>query len=195
MAGFLVPAIEGAVVELGPVLARAGTALLGGAAVAGTASLSGDTKQDASKATPAVRAVPRTGESCKKCPPEAGGMQRRNWSMSDNSREYQGRITGLPYSIAERWSMEWVWERDFDGFRPEECLLLEAKAKYDQFLNKQDVPYTGAFDDMEEQAFGQAAVVNANPPARLKWYFQTERTWSYMRAPLVRLKIESEWLP
>ncbi|WP_341774003.1 Tox-REase-5 domain-containing protein [Burkholderia gladioli] len=122
-------------------------------------------------------------------------MQRRNWSMSDNSREYQGRVTGLPYSIAERWSMEWVWERDFDGFRPEECLLLEAKAKYDQFLNKQDVPYTGAFDDMEEQEFGQAAVVNANPPARLKWYFQTERTWSYMRVPLVRLKIESEWLP
>nr|WP_244132863.1 restriction endonuclease fold toxin 5 domain-containing protein [Burkholderia sp. BCC0397] len=195
MAGLVVSGIEAAIVELGPVLARAGTALLGGAAVAGTASLPGDTSKDTSKAEPAVRAIPRTGESCKKCPPEAGSMQRRNWSMSDNSREYQGRITGFPYSVEERWSMEWIWQRDFDGFRPESCLLIEAKAKYDQFLNKLDVPYTKAFDDMEEQAGEQAETVRDHPPARLKWYFQTERTWKYMRAPLMRLKVESEWVP
>nr|WP_176047670.1 restriction endonuclease fold toxin 5 domain-containing protein [Burkholderia sp. BCC1644] len=195
MGGLAVPAIEAAIVELGPVLARAGTALLGGAAAAGTASLSGDTSKDTSKAEPAVRAIPRTGESCKKCPPEAGSMQRRNWSMSANSREYQGRITGFPYSVEEAWSMEWIWKRDFDGFRPESCLLIEAKGKYDQFLNKLDVPYTKAFDDMEEQAGEQVDAIRDHPPARLKWYFQTERTWKYMRTPLIRLQVESEWVP
>ncbi|KVN95237.1 hypothetical protein WJ71_32225 [Burkholderia ubonensis] len=195
MGGLAVPIIEAAIVELGPVLARAGAALLGGTAVAGTGSLSGDTPKDESKAKPDVRAIPRTGESCKKCPPEAGSMQRRNWSMSDNSREYQGRITGFPYSVEEAWSMEWVWQRDFDGFRPESCLLIEAKGKYDQFLKKDDVPYTKTFDDMEEQAGAQAAVVDDHPPARLKWYFQTERTWNYMRTPLARLRVESEWVP
>ncbi|WP_186050472.1 restriction endonuclease fold toxin 5 domain-containing protein [Burkholderia gladioli] len=195
MAGLVVPAIEAAVVELGPVLARAGTALLGGAAVAGTASLSGDTPKENSKAEPVARAIPRTGESCKKCPPDVGSMQRRNWSMSDNSREYQGRITGFPYSVAERWSMEWIWERDFDGFRSADCLLLEAKGKYDQFLDKSGKPYTKAFFDMQQQAVSQAGMVNANPPARLKWYFQTERTWTYMRTSLARLRVESECLP
>lgn len=68
--------------------------------------------------------------------------------MSPNSREYQGRIPGFPYSVDESWSMEWVWERDFDGFRPEDCLLVEAKARYDQFLDKDDEPYTKTVDDI-----------------------------------------------
>lgn len=195
MAGLFVPVVEAAVTELGPVLARAGVALLGGAAAAGTASLSGDTAKDNSKASPVARTFPRTGENCRKCPPEGGSLQRRNWNMSPNSREYQGRITGFPYSVDESWSMEWVWERDFDGFRQEDCLLVEAKARYDQFLDKDDEPYTKTFDDMEEQAYGQSEVVLANPPARLKWYFQTERTWRYMRTALARLHIESEQVP
>ncbi|XOC96328.1 Tox-REase-5 domain-containing protein [Burkholderia sp. 22PA0106] len=115
--------------------------------------------------------------------------------MSANSREYQGRMTGFPYNVGEGWSMEWVWMRDFDGFRADSCTLIEAKGKYDQFLDKNNEPYTKAFDDMEEQAQGQSEVVNDNPPAKLKWYFQTERSWTYMRTTLARLRVQSEWVP
>jgi len=76
--------------------------------------------------------------------------------MCANSREYQGRITGFPYSVEEAWSTEWVWQRDCDGFRPESCLLMEANAKYDQFVKNDDVPFIRTFDDMEEQAAAQA---------------------------------------
>ena len=88
---------EAAVAELGPVLARAGAALLGGAATAGTASLSGDAAKEDSKAAPVARTLPRTSESCKKCPPEETGRSKRaNHSMTPAAREYQGRITGRP---------------------------------------------------------------------------------------------------
>ncbi|WP_243864497.1 restriction endonuclease fold toxin 5 domain-containing protein [Burkholderia pseudomallei] len=131
------PVIEAAAVELGPILARVGVALLGGATVAGTASLSGDTPKEDSKATPDVRALPRTGESCKKCPPEAGTRVRRNHGVNWNSYRYQARITGFPFDTeACRWSEEWRWLGvDFDGFQPGECLLQETKGNYDQFLD------------------------------------------------------------
>ncbi|WP_261539682.1 restriction endonuclease fold toxin 5 domain-containing protein [Burkholderia multivorans] len=134
----VVPIVEAAAVELGPLLARAGVALLDGAAVAGTASLSGDTPKDQSKATPDVRAVPRTGESCKKCPPEGGRLQRMNHGVNWTSYRYQARITGFAFDTAEcRWSDEWVWEGvDFDGFQREACLLQETKGDYDQFLDE-----------------------------------------------------------
>lgn len=135
MAGLAVPVIEGAARALGPVLARAGAALLGGAAVGATGSLSGDTKKEDSKAAPAARTLPRTDEKCKKCPPEGGVSKRANHNMTAAAREYQGRITGWPYSVEEGWSQEWEWQDiDFDGFIPAQCMLQEAKGNYDQFL-------------------------------------------------------------
>ncbi|WP_243720169.1 restriction endonuclease fold toxin 5 domain-containing protein [Burkholderia pseudomallei] len=170
------PVIEAAAVELGPILARVGVALLGGATVAGTASLSGDTPKEDSKATPDVRALPRTGESCKKCPPEAGTRVRRNHGVNWNSYRYQARITGFPFDTeACRWSEEWRWLGvDFDGFQPGECLLQETKGNYDQFLDTR---------------------VRANPPARLTWYFQTPLTKRKMTPLLSSLGVRSVYQP
>ncbi|WP_230958213.1 restriction endonuclease fold toxin 5 domain-containing protein [Burkholderia territorii] len=185
----VVPVIEAAAVELGPLLARAGVALLGGAAVAGTASLSGDTPKDESKAKPDVRAIPRTGESCKKCPPELGTKVRRNHGVNWNAYRYQARITGFAFDTeACRWSEEWLWEgTTFDGFQPGECMLQEAKGNYDQFLDgsipKAEKWFDG-FRTMEEQIIEQGALTRANPPARLTWYFQTPLTYRKM-APLL----------
>ncbi|WP_186143694.1 restriction endonuclease fold toxin 5 domain-containing protein [Burkholderia gladioli] len=200
MAGLVVPAIEAAVVELGPVLARAGTALLGGAAAAGTASLSGDTKQNASKATPAVRAVPRTGESCKKCPPEAGFKIRRKHGVNWNSYRYQARITGFAFDTEEcRWSEEWEWlDIDFDGFQPGDCLLQETKGNYDQFLDG-SIPgaedFFKGFDSMQDQAIAQGTAVRSNPPARLTWYFQTPLAQRKMGPLLARMGAQSIYQP
>jgi len=199
MAGFVAPAIEAAAAQLGPLLARAGVALLGGAAVAGTASLSGDTPQDESKSGADTKAVPRTGEKCKKCPPEESGLPlRRNHHMSARAREYQGRITGRPYSIEEGWSEEWVWlGTDFDGFIPAECLLQEAKSRYAKFLERdkdgelQPREWFDGHEDLQNALIRQAKKVNANPPARLKWYFQEADTREYMLPYLTTYRVQS----
>lgn len=185
MAGLAIPLIEGAATALGPVLARVGAALLGGAAVAGTASLSGDTTKEDSKAAPAARTLPRNEESCKKCPPEGGAFKRANHSMTAAAREYQGRITGWPYSVQEGWSQEWAWQSiDFDGFVPAQCMLQEAKGNYDQFLEKEWATDSfKGFDAMTDAIARQGRVVRANPPTQLTWYFQGPKT----RAKMVRL--------
>nr|WP_241161762.1 restriction endonuclease fold toxin 5 domain-containing protein [Burkholderia gladioli] len=184
-----VPIIEGAAVELGPVLARVGAALLGGTAVAGTASLSGDTTKDQSNATPAVRALPRTGEKCKQCPPEQTGVPaRRRYHMNREPREYQGRITGRPYSVEEGWSEEWAWlGTDFDGFQQPECLLQEAKGDYDQFFDpqtKKPVTWFKGLSKITVEIEERAMKVHANPPTKLQYYFQTPLTMSYFRTTL-----------
>lgn len=200
MAGLFVPVVEAAVTELGPVLARAGVALLGGAAAAGTASLSGDTAKDKAEARPAARALPRTGESCTKCPPEAGSIARRKHGVNWNAYRYQARITGFPFDEAEcLWSDEWRWlDVYFDGFQPGECLLQEAKGNYDQFLDgsipKADKWFEG-FRTMEDQMVEQATVVRTNPPARLTWYFQTPLAYRKMSPLLSRLGAQSVYQP
>lgn len=200
MAGILVPVVEGAVAELGPILARAGTALLGGAAVAGTASVSGDTSKDDSKTAPVARALPRTDESCKKCPPEGGVKMRKNHGVNWPAYRYQARITGFAFDVEEcLWSDEWNWLGiDFDGFQPADCLLQETKGNYDQFLDgsipKADKFFKG-FESMEATAVRQGRAVSANPPARLIWYFQTPLAQQRMAMPLRRLGISSVLQP
>lgn len=181
-------------------MARAGAALLGGAATAGTASLSGDTSKSDSKAAPVARALPRTDESCKKCPPEAGSKIRRNHGPNWNSYRYQARITGFAFDVEEcRWSDEWQWLGiDFDGFQPAECMLQEAKGNYDQFLDgsipKADKWFDG-FRTMEDQIVEQGSTVRVNPPARLTWYFQTPLTYKKIAPLLTRLGVQSVYQP
>jgi hypothetical protein len=203
MAGFAVPIIEAAAAELGPVLARAGVALLGGIGLAGTASLSSDTPKDESKAKTDAKAVPRTGEKCKKCPPEESGFAKNvNHSMSPRSRKYQGRITGRPYSIEQGWSEEWIWlGADFDGFVPGDCLLQEAKSHYAQFLTRnaqgemRPQTWFEGYDSLFDQLNRQANRVNDNPPARLKWYFEEAELREYMLPAMIDLQVASVWQP
>lgn len=203
MAGLAVPVIEAAAAELGPVLVRAGVALLGGVGLAGTASLSSDTTKDESKAKTDTKAVPRTGEKCKKCPPEETGVAKnKKRGMSPRSRKYQGRITGRPYSIEGEWNEEWVWlGTEFDGFVPAECLLQEAKAHYAQFLQRNDEgemkaqPWFEGYESLFRQLNTQAKKVNLNPPARLKWYFEEAELREYMLPALIENKVASVWQP
>jgi len=180
-------------------LARAGAALLGGAATAGTASLSGDTPKDDSKAAPVARTLPRTDESCKKCPPEEGSRVRENHGVNWPSYRYQARITGFAFDTEEcRWSDEWAWLGvDFDGFQQGACLLQETKGNYDQFLDDEGDPkffFTG-FTDMQRQIARQSLAVNSNPPAKLMWYFMTPRAREYMLPVLNRARVPSVYQP
>nr|WP_186229915.1 restriction endonuclease fold toxin 5 domain-containing protein [Burkholderia gladioli] len=197
MAGLAVPVIEGAATALGPILARAGAAILGGAAAGAVGSLSGDTKKEDSKAAPVARTLPRTDESCKKCPPEGGAFMRANHHMTRAAREYQGRITGWPYSVEEGWSREWDWQgTDFDGFIPAQCMLQEAKGNYDQFTEMEwaQESFKG-FRTMETTIMRQGRIVRANPPTKLMWYFQGPKTRAKMLILLRRWGIQSVVVP
>ncbi len=177
MAALAVPVIEGATAAL----LRA----LGVAAVATGAAAVNEAKKKAESADKAKEAPiaqagtqARTRDTCSKCPPDCGYIVERNWNMSDVSRAYQARITGFaPYT-------EWSFENtDFDGFKSQACLLLEAKAKYDQFFKSATEPkfffkITGAIKIMA-QARKQSTVVWASPPSQLHWHFMEPLSFAY----------------
>jgi hypothetical protein len=169
-------------------MAKALPAMLSGTALAAAFSLSGDQAKEKDRAD--AKAMPRTRERKCKCPPEHGSKVQRNHAMQRAPREYQGRITGFEYEVIggrTGWSMEWCWETvDFDGFRPAQCLLQEAKGNYDQFVDEDGRVkffFTG-FKTMMGQVGRQAALVRGNSPAKLMWYFQTPRAWAHMQPTL-----------
>jgi Restriction endonuclease fold toxin 5 len=170
-----IPLLEAA----GAALAEALPAMAGGAATAGILSLPGDTEQGKSKTQPVTRAVPKQGESCKKCPPDGGSLVTRSWSMSETSSDYQARVTG--FAPGTEWSFSGL---DFDGFRSAQCLLQEAKARYDQFFDPDDgqpkffFRLSGA-RKITQQARIQSAVVASNPPSQLNWYFMQPLSYRY----------------
>lgn len=168
-----------------PVLEAAAAALaealpaVTGTAVGGILTSSGDTSKDKSDAKAIPRAVPKSGERCKKCPPDEGNLVTRNWNMSEVSREYQARVTG--FSPRTEWSFGGL---DFDGFHSAQCLLQEAKARYDQFFDPEDgqpkffFRITGV-PKMVRQAQVQSSVVVANPPSVLHWYFMQPLSYRF----------------
>lgn len=101
--------------------------------------------------------------SAPKYPSLSGSWHRVNESMSTYSREYQTQVTG---KTGEAWIQNGV---KYDGMR--DGTLLDAKAKYNQFVDKN----TGRFYDWFK---GRNALVNeairqidASEGAPIKWYF------------------------
>ncbi|MBR8223883.1 restriction endonuclease fold toxin 5 domain-containing protein [Burkholderia ambifaria] len=193
------PLLEGVLAELGPVLVRAGAALLGGVGLAGTASLSSDTPKDESKAKTDAKAVPRTGEKCKKCPPEEmGKAENKKHHMSDHSREYQGRITGRPYSNEGEWNEEWLFAGVyFDGFLPADCMLQEAKSRYAKFLQRDDegelepADWFKGWPQTISDISRQANAIKPFPPTRLTWYFEEALVREFLLKELMRNSVLS----
>ncbi len=192
------PLVRWAVAELGPTLARAAAATAGAAAGAWAAVRGSSGSKDATRQQAPTLPLPRM-KPCEDCPPGCTGRAvRTNVSMPEVSRVYQGRITGRPYSIKPAWSEEWRWMGvDFDGFQPQECLMQEAKARYDQFVLRsgEALWFFEGFKAMREQVKRQARAVHANPPTRLLWYFMTPRTREYMLPVLADEGVPSVHVP
>jgi hypothetical protein len=184
-----------------PILEAAGASLLralGVAAVAGAGAVAVNeaTKNkvqsaDKAKSTPIAEAgtQAKTKDTCAKCPPDSGMLVRREWNMSQLSRDYQARITGFaPYA-------EWSYQvTDFDGFKSQACLLLEAKAAYDQFFKsatkaKKFFELTGLHKILD-QARRQGNVVITSPPSQLHWHFMQPLSYAYFTA-----QFEADFLP
>lgn len=178
MAAAAPPLLEAAAHALARLIAAAAGAL-GGAAATEEVNKRVD-EAEKSKDKPIAKAETKaaTKTACEKCPPDCGYVVGRNWHMSDEARLYQARISGFPpYS---EWQFEGI---DFDGFRSAECLLLEAKASYDQFFNEDGTPkwFYEQFNltRMLLQGKRQSGVVWSSPPARLHWHFQQPRSYAF----------------
>lgn len=181
MAVLAIPLVEGAALALLRALGVAAVAGAGAVAVNETAKRKAEAAEKA-RTTAIAKAgtLAKTKASCSKCPPDCGGIVERNWSMSDESRSYQARISGFaPYT-------EWNFKgTDFDGFRSSLCMLLEAKARYDQFFKANGDPkfffvYTGRAKIMV-QATSQSAVVETSVPASLHWHFMQPLSYRYFK--------------
>jgi hypothetical protein len=183
MAALAVPVIEGAALAL--LRALGVVAVTGaGAAVVNEAAKKKAESAERAKAAPIAKAgsQAKTRDKCSKCPPDCGKLVTRNWHMSDEARAYQARITGF----APR--TEWEFgNTDFDGFKSQACLLLEAKAGYDQFFKPaeeiEETPkvffrLTG-LAKMKNQAKSQSIVVEAASPAQLHWHFMEPKCYAY----------------
>lgn len=185
MAVLAVPALEAAFEAL---LVFLGRSAVVGAAGAGVVVVSDEVKKrqeaasEAGAGTAAKTATQTRTKTCEKCPPDCGALVPRNWNMSAAAREYQARVTG--FAPGTEWNFAGI---DFDGFASADCMLKEAKSRYDQFLTGgedgelEPKKWFKAFGQkMLPQAKKQAEVAAESPPARLTWYFQGPKTYEYM---------------
>jgi anaerobic selenocysteine-containing dehydrogenase len=179
MAALAVPLIEGAAMALLRALGVVAVAGAGAAVVNEAAKKKAESAERA-KATPIAQAgsQTKTRDTCTKCPPDCGTLVARKWNMSEDARAYQARITG--FAPLTEWSFGGT---DFDGFKSQACLLLEAKARYDQFFLSGQQPkfffnITGRVKIMS-QASKQSAVIDASPPAQLHWHFMQPLSHAY----------------
>ncbi|NSX17037.1 restriction endonuclease fold toxin 5 domain-containing protein [Cupriavidus nantongensis] len=178
MATLAIPVIESIAVR---VLSALGVGLTAGAAIEEMRKRNEEAEK--AKDSPLAHTDAQTKtekEKCKECPPDRGKPVARSWSMSESSQAYQARITGFPPGT--EWNFAGL---DFDGFRSSQCLLQEAKGKYDQFFDEDGVPKewwasnSGGENGLIRQAGTQYAVALPRPPVRLSWYFMEPKSYSH----------------
>jgi hypothetical protein len=176
MAGLAVPLIEGVAVR---VLAALGVGVVAGAAdeVAKEAARKRQGEADNAKASPIARTDAQTQakEKCKECAPDKGTPALRvTAGWSDASVAYQMRIAQMPPAPAGYLS-EWKFNGvQFDGFVSGQCLLKEAKGRYDQFFDDFGTVRTWwseGRDDLIDEAMRQGLAAQPRPPTRLRWHF------------------------
>ena len=179
MVAIFAPVIEAAA-------ARVLLALGLGAAAGGTAEMvrTRQKEADEAKSTTIARTETQTKEKekCKDCPPDSGApVNRSTAGWSGTSISYQARIAGLP--VGAGFITEWMFAGiTFDGFDSSQCLLKEAKAKYDQFFDDfRQVRgwWKEGADKLIEEAYRQGAVAQPRPPVRLCWYFMEPTSYRY----------------
>jgi hypothetical protein len=200
MAAIAIPAIEAVVVR---VLAALGVGVVAGAAgeAAKEQARKRQEEADRTKSAPIARTDATTKErkKCKDCPPDKGVTALQSTAgWSDDSITYQMRIAQMPPappgSLTE-WSFNGV---QFDGFDSSQCLLKEAKARYDQFFDEWGgFKYSfqeKIFIKMLNEAVSQNNAAVPKPPTQLQWNFMEPTSYRYMSKVLLRATPEIEVL-
>ena len=130
-------------------------------------------------------------QRCNKCEPyQLGNKHQIKRPMGNEiNTQYQIKIANLssypltfkasdPYLVPgnkkqttdiQEWTLAGV---SFDGLWPMECILVEAKGRYAQFLEgKPDFMKNNIFLKMRNEATSQRSVVSRFRTAKLNWYF------------------------
>lgn len=180
MASVAVPLIEAAATR---VLAGLGVGAAGAIAVESAKKRQNEADKAAATPISRVDACTQDSSKCKDCPPDKGAPYLRNTAgWSDDSITYQVRIAQMPPAPAG-FLTEWLFNGvTFDGFDSAQCLLKEAKARYDQFFDifRQVRPWwkDGA-DKIIDEAYRQAAAAMPRPPVQLRWHFMEPISYRY----------------
>ena len=182
------------------VLAALGVGAVGDAA--SEAAKKHNEEADKARSTPIARAEAQTKakEKCKECPPDKGVLSLRSTAgWSDDSITYQMRIGQMPPAPAG-YLTEWKFAgKDFDGFDSGQCVLKEAKAKYDKFFDDLGDPqdWWKGDEPILVQASEQSAVAKPMPPIQLCWYFMQPMSYRFFSKAFasMRLSIETVFNP
>lgn len=194
MAALAGPVIEAAAAR---VLAALGLTVAGG--IAAETVRKRQEEADKASSMPIARAEAKAKEKCKKCPADEGGLALQptaGWGL--DSVVYQVRIAQMPPAPVG-YLTEWAFNgRQFDGFDSSQCLLKEAKARYDQFFDNWGgfkYPFQEKiFDKMTSEAVGQNNAAIPKPPIQLQWNFMEAVSYRYMSRLLARATPEIEVL-
>ncbi|WP_299540855.1 Tox-REase-5 domain-containing protein [uncultured Herbaspirillum sp.] len=194
MAGLAVQVGRAAAQRAVPVIQRWLPRAAGGAGgvVAGEGIEKRREEADKTKNSPLAKAEVDSAsrDKCRACPPLAGHEITKNFREHKSWMDYQARITGM--RSGPLFLTEWKYDkREFDGFKPVECLLMEAKAGYDQFFSG---PGEFEYDfkkriihDMVGQARLQNIAAQPRPPVKLHWYFMEPWTYAYLKPLFLRI--------
>ena len=200
MAALAIPLIEGVGARL---LAAVGAGVAAGAAGVAVNEQARKRQEEAEKAksAPIARTETQTKnrKKCPDCTADRGApFNRSTAGWSEISIAYQARIGGMPKGPG--FITEWLFNGvAFDGFDSSECLLKEAKAKYDQFFDILGVPkewWTGD-EKMMTEASAQSVVAKPRPPVQLRWHFMQPVSYHFYSKTFseAQLPIETVFQP
>ncbi len=160
---------------------------------------------DKAAATPLSRADACTSgdnkPGCRNCLPDRGAFSYRSTEgWSDLAIAYQQRIGGMPTASMAGHITEWKWMGvDFDGFESGQCLLKEAKARYDQFFDEFGDPkeWWKGDEPIMAEAAAQSVVAKPQPPVQLRWHFMQPMSYRFFSKVFsaMRLPIETVFEP
>ncbi|XZY04320.1 Tox-REase-5 domain-containing protein [Acinetobacter baumannii] len=154
-------------------------------------------------------------QRCNKCEPyQRGNKHDIQRSMGNEiNTQYQFKIANLsshplkflvsppflkpgnkkPTTKVQEWVVEGV---SFDGLWPMECILVEAKGRYAQFLDPKKPRFLkeNVFRNMVNEARTQIVVVQTLKGAKLQWYFYEKESKAYFDGRIYNL-IKTIYMP
>ncbi len=159
-----------------------------------TAKKQAETNTDAKdKSVAKTETTTKEKKACEKCPPDCGELVLRNtngwkpWTIA-----YQQKIGGMPPAPAG-YLYEWAFlGTDFDGFQSSECLLKEAKAKYDQFFDDfgYRLPWWTGHNTLIDQALVQSEKVRpVSNSTKLNWYFMEPVSYRFFSTIFSKMEL------
>ncbi|EYU13181.1 MULTISPECIES: restriction endonuclease fold toxin 5 domain-containing protein [Photorhabdus] len=200
-----------------PLLAPAAPALLAaaewtlaacatGLAAVGVMESAKDKEGEQDKAKADTQTIASSRTECEKCP--AIGNVTMVWekttSYSEITIAYQTKIAGTIYNPELNLIETWLcMDTNFDGWKPAQCLFLEAKAKYDQFFKngepdwifgefrKTPTSKTGAESTIWQAERQNRVCIGLNNIPKSHWHFLQPISYEYfseMFVPFTNIK-------